>query len=85
MSVADERKEIFELLKEFLKKATGDNASSAEIAIIPDVAKVLLSYKVADFEGNTQKQSKVDVSYQKISEAVAKSMHDTFQEAGLSH
>lgn len=37
-----ERKEVLTILKEFLKKATGDNATPEEIALIPQIAKILL-------------------------------------------
>lgn len=38
------KQEVIKILMEFLKKATGDNATLAEIAVIPQVAALLLRY-----------------------------------------
>ena len=35
-------KEVKEILLDYLKKATGENATSADVANIPEVAKILL-------------------------------------------
>lgn len=40
-------KEVVDLLITFLKRATGDNATSNEIAVVPQVAKVLLDYSTS--------------------------------------
>lgn len=34
--------EVLNILKEFLKKATGDNATPDEMALIPQIATILL-------------------------------------------
>lgn len=37
-----ETAEVLKMLKEFLKKATGDKATPEEIALIPQIAEILL-------------------------------------------
>lgn len=39
-----QREDVLEILYEFLRKATRDNATSEEINIIPKVAELLLKY-----------------------------------------
>ncbi len=38
------REEVLEILLDFLKTATGDRATTEEVKLIPEVAKLLLDY-----------------------------------------
>lgn len=36
--------EVLDILKDFLKRATGDNATPEEVAVIPQIAALLLEH-----------------------------------------
>lgn len=36
--------DVFNILLKFLEKATGDNATAEEIAVIPQIAEILLAH-----------------------------------------
>lgn len=42
------REEVLRILIDFLRRATGDGASSDEIAVIPQVAKLVLDYSSSE-------------------------------------
>lgn len=42
------REEVISLLVDFLRRATGGGASSDEIAVIPQVAKLILDYSPSE-------------------------------------
>lgn len=44
------KREVIYILVDFLQRATGDGASSDEIAVIPQVAKLVLDYSSTEPE-----------------------------------
>ncbi len=50
MDKENSKKEVICILVNFLRRATGDGASSNEIAVIPQVAKLVLDYSLDEPE-----------------------------------
>ena len=48
MDEKNTREKVICLLIDFLQRATGDGASSDEIAVIPQVAKLVLDYSTSE-------------------------------------
>lgn len=50
--------DVLDILMDFLKRATGDNATPEEVAVIPQIATILLEYNHRSFEDRKQVRKK---------------------------